>query len=147
MEGVRHHWGGGERKEIAEERDSQAPTQERLCKDCQAAHWKINISPANILWPSCVSGLVTSRILFGNELCLLLRLLAEEREDIFDYELHAADHVEPWKQCTCSSVLTNGKCLLYWGCVCLVRNKIQSSIIHPSPGSSRDMIQGRSTFP
>lgn len=34
----------------------------------------------------------------------------KRKEDIFDYELHAADHVEPWKQC--SSTLTNGRCLL-----------------------------------
>lgn len=105
----------GERKEIAEERDSQAPSQERLSKDYQAARWKINISLADILWPSCVSGLVTSRFLFGNELCLLLGILAEEREDVFDDELHLAAHVEPWKQCTRSSVLTSGRCSLYCG--------------------------------
>lgn len=32
----RHRWGHGERKEAAEERDSESPTQDRLCKDCQA---------------------------------------------------------------------------------------------------------------
>lgn len=76
-------------------------------------------SPADIFWTSYVSGLVTSSTLFGKELCLL-RLLAKEREDIFDYEVHVADHVEPWKQC--SSALTNGRCLLSWGG--LVGNKI-----------------------
>lgn len=80
-EGTRHHWRSGERKEAVEKRDSWALTQDRLYQDCQATHWKVIISPLDILWTPCGSGLVTRRTLsfwWWTIYLILLRILGSK---------------------------------------------------------------------
>lgn len=145
-EETRHHGRSGERKETVGRRGSWALTQDRLYQDCQATHWKMNISPLAILWTSYQKDCF---YLVMNYIPHSSRTFRQKRGGYISIvtnciQLVLLDHGNT-APLIHSSVQTNGRCLLcqrVW-----LEAKYSLSKYSPSLSSSRDTIQGRSTSP